>query len=614
MIERDLLTHKRSIISVLLAVLISTGTVSVFSVIPTSSVEVSSLMLAKSSLPTYNVNLNVTTFVSPDCSRDTLWHFLNSARESIYVEIFGINNPYILDLIHQIRAARPTLDIKFLIGWNSLGYVSQNKYVAYNLTGIGIPVRWTAATDFDYAHQKFVIIDNKTTIVQAGNWAKTSFPEAGKVANREWSIAMTNTDVTGRYRAVFDHDWRRGRDYNQTLDGTGTPLTYTQSSSTYPRPFATVGTFSGQMNVTPVFSPDTSLEAILYCIENARVTLDIQIPYFTDVGGGGAVDQIINAIIAAHNRGVTVRVITEEEKDYLEIADILHQHNIPIVWHDTRWFTANHNKGIIADGRIVLVSSINYSDESITENREAGVIIEHTGVAQWFQAVFDYDWALADCDVQNNVNVYWSPNIPRSTDDINVTVYGHMLYALGIDEVRLDVKIGTGPWNNHTITANVYRSAEGDLENYWHLIPAQPDGTDVTVVGRIRIANGTWYIGVPMVIHVRDSLGWSPTTTTTTSPQGQDFWTQYGPLIILIVAFILGGGAVFVRQPTRRRRTKRGTVTRVASAVAGTAKDVISTTSDAAGSAGGTTKTSSSAGGTTQKRTTQRRRKQTPGS
>jgi phosphatidylserine/phosphatidylglycerophosphate/cardiolipin synthase-like enzyme len=285
--------------------------------------------------------------------------------------------------------------MKFLIGWNSLGYPGPNKWVANNLTELGLQVKWTKSTDFAQAHQKFIIIDNKTTIVQSGNWAKTSFPESGKICNREWNIAMTDVDVTAVYRSVFDYDWGRGK-YYSTGDGTGSALSYSESGSSYPRPFSTAGTFSGQMNVTPIFSPDTSLQGILYCINSAQVTLDIQIPYFTSVYDGGQVDQVISAIVAAKNRGVTVRIITEEVKDWENISDICVAHGISIAWQDTTWFASLHNKGIIVDGRLVLVSSINYSDESIAENREAGVIIQNQNIAQWYQAVYDYDWSIAD--------------------------------------------------------------------------------------------------------------------------------------------------------------------------------------------------------------------------
>ncbi|MFW9932822.1 MAG: phospholipase D-like domain-containing protein, partial [Candidatus Thorarchaeota archaeon] len=407
----------------------------------------------------FEENMNVTTFASPDGSKDELWHFLNSAEESIYVEIFGINSPYILDLIHELHDTKPSLEMKFLIGEGSIGYYSQNDYVANNLTELGYEVKWTNGDDFTYAHQKFVIIDNETTLIHSGNWAKTSFPESNGKANREWCIAMTSTAVTEYYRSVFDGDWINGTYYNAITDGTGDPFTYTYSTSTYPRPFAEAGKFSGNIKVIPIFSPDTSLDGILYCINVAQATLDIQIPYFTNVGDAGAVDQVLNAILAAKERGVTVRVISEEEYDWDLVEEMFLEHDIPIVWQDTRWFTANHNKGIIADGRIVLVSSINYSDGSISENREAGVIIEHEGIAQWYQAIYDFDWGIAGGDSLDDVNVYWTPNIPTSTSEINVTVYGHMLFEDTIAEVELDVKVNDGAWSNNTITANVYESA-----------------------------------------------------------------------------------------------------------------------------------------------------------
>ena len=50
---------------------------------------------------------------------------------------------------------------------------------------------------------------------------------------------------------------------------------------------------------------------------------------------------------------------------------------------------------MIVDDRFVLVSSINWNSNSPNFNRETGAIIEHPGVAQYFRAVFDDDWAPA---------------------------------------------------------------------------------------------------------------------------------------------------------------------------------------------------------------------------
>lgn len=470
------------------------------------------------SLQSYVKVMNATAFVSPDGSKDALWYFLNAARESIYVEIYGINNPYILDLIHTLHDTKPSLDMRFLLGWNSLGYYSPNDYVANNLTELGYPVRWTSDTEFRFAHQKFVIIDNQTTIVHSGNWAKTSFPEEGKKANREWSIAINDTDVCSYYRSVFDYDWGNGIEYDPAVHGTGSPLSYSETGSTYPRPYAESESFYEMMNVTPVISPDTSLEAILYCINSARYTLDIQVPYFTSIGDNGAVDEVVDAILAARARGVTVRVISEEEKDWETVAQTFYDHDIPITWQDTRWFSAQHNKGIIVDGRIVLISSINYSDDSITENREAGVIIENHNIAQWFLDIFDYDWEIADASVHmGEVNLYWTPNIPNASDPVTVSVFAHRHYG-SVTKVNLSVRINDEPAVNYTITSNVYPSREGDLENYYHEISPRPHGTNMTVRGFIQ-AGGIWYNGTPMVIFVLDTLA----ETAIDSPPDMEF-------------------------------------------------------------------------------------------
>jgi phosphatidylserine/phosphatidylglycerophosphate/cardiolipin synthase-like enzyme len=55
-------------------------------------------------------------------------------------------------------------------------------------------------------------------------------------------------------------------------------------------------------------------------------------------------------------------------------------------------FTHNHNKGIVVDGKVAVVSSTNWSDNSIAAAREAGVILRDKSVAEYFQKVFDVDW------------------------------------------------------------------------------------------------------------------------------------------------------------------------------------------------------------------------------
>lgn len=495
--------------------------------------------------------MNVTTFVGPDYSNETLMHFLKSATESIYVEIYQFTSPGILGLIHEIYNDNPSMDIRVMISERVVSLGDYNTYTMWNLTQLGIPVRWTSDT-FTFSHQKFVIIDNDTTIVQAGNWARPSFPlnewepgssggfiEKNYEGNREFNIAMTDEVVTQYYRDVFDYDWSIGTDYNEGVDGTGTILDWgALNKAYYPRVFDYAGEFSGQMNVTPFVSPDTSLEAMLWVINSAQATLDIQIPYVSN--SSDVVDEVLDAIVAAKHRGVTVRIIMEDGRnDNEDVALAFAEENIPVIWMDGRFFSAIHNKAFIADGRIILLCSINWSEESISENREAGVVIEHDGVAGWYQEVFDYDWGIADYDAPDYVNVGWYPNIPTSSSEINVTVYAHEYYN-DIDEVKLGVKINDGAWTNYTITSNVFDSSELDLENFFHEIGPQPDGTNITVKAYVY-SLGVWSSGLEMVIPVRDSIGSIITTTTTTTSTPPDELAELIPFIAMAIVAIIAG-------------------------------------------------------------------------
>ena len=68
----------------------------------------------------------------------------------------------------------------------------------------------------------------------------------------------------------------------------------------------------------------------------------------------------------------------------------------------TNWsyFSNVHNKGLIVDNKSVLISSVNWNENSVTRNREVGIIIEDCEVAQYYTNVFFYDWNLSPPKLQ----------------------------------------------------------------------------------------------------------------------------------------------------------------------------------------------------------------------
>jgi phosphatidylserine/phosphatidylglycerophosphate/cardiolipin synthase-like enzyme len=69
------------------------------------------------------------------------------------------------------------------------------------------------------------------------------------------------------------------------------------------------------------------------------------------------------------------------------------------------YYTHCHNKGLVIDRESVIVSSTNWSENSIARAREAGVLIESPEVAQYFAEVFEFDWSIGwtPAEVPNNL-------------------------------------------------------------------------------------------------------------------------------------------------------------------------------------------------------------------
>jgi phosphatidylserine/phosphatidylglycerophosphate/cardiolipin synthase-like enzyme len=62
---------------------------------------------------------------------------------------------------------------------------------------------------------------------------------------------------------------------------------------------------------------------------------------------------------------------------------------------DTKRFVHCHNKLVLVDNEAVLVSSQNWSNAAVLENREAGLLIHYPDLAAYFAAIFDSDWSTA---------------------------------------------------------------------------------------------------------------------------------------------------------------------------------------------------------------------------
>lgn len=133
------------------------------------------------------------------------------------------------------------------------------------------------------------------------------------------------------------------------------------------------------------FSPgEEALRLIRSEIDDAEDSLDICVFTITD-------DRLTERIIAAHRRGVAVRIITDNDKQYDTGSDIarLVKAHVP-----TRFDPDNdhmHHKFALVDDARLITGSYNWT-RGATHNHENVLVFAHDATVKRFAAEFDRLW------------------------------------------------------------------------------------------------------------------------------------------------------------------------------------------------------------------------------
>jgi cardiolipin synthase len=349
-------------------------------------------------------NVSITTFVSPDCSNEVFSYAVNQASDEVLLNVYEFSSPLMADTL--ITAQEREVDIKIIIEGSPVGGISpEGKEAVRILTGRGIPVSMMVSQKRDPApyrfdHAKYMVIDRKAVLLTSENFKYSGFPPPGMTGNRGWGVYLEDSGLAEYFSMVYMTDYH-GKSIISYNGSAANPEYLPEEKYTAEFP---PGYFTGA-TVRPVISPDTSNQ-ITDLINSAERSIEIEQAYITNETPD-SLNPYLSAAVNASRRGVQVRVLLdsfwyniEEEKDNDEMAALINRigasEHIPLEARCADLVTSNidkiHNKGVIVDGQHVLVSSINWNSNSPNFNREAGVIIDHPGVAQYFLGVFEDDW------------------------------------------------------------------------------------------------------------------------------------------------------------------------------------------------------------------------------
>jgi phosphatidylserine/phosphatidylglycerophosphate/cardiolipin synthase-like enzyme len=161
---------------------------------------------------------------------------------------------------------------------------------------------------------------------------------------------------------------------------------------------------------TLIVLPDESAKPILDAIDGARKSLRIKMFVFSD-------PQLLKAVIAAHKRGVKVRVMLNSarrtgEDDNDGVRRALEKAGVEV--NDSNpSFGVTHEKSMLIDDATAFVKSLNWATENLTVTRDYAISTGHKKGVQEVLDCFEADWHRKPFKPGLSAHMIWCPNDGR---------------------------------------------------------------------------------------------------------------------------------------------------------------------------------------------------------
>lgn len=156
--------------------------------------------------------------------------------------------------------------------------------------------------------------------------------------------------------------------------------------------------------------PDDTAQPFIDAIEGAKKSLNIRMFLFTDT-------TLLDAVIAAHRRGVKVRVMLNPARRSGESENEAARQQLTDAGVDVRdanpAFDLTHQKSMVIDDEVGFVESLNWEPRDLTQTRDYAVVTTRAHEVSEMVVCFDADWQHKDFEPQRDSHLIWCPNNGR---------------------------------------------------------------------------------------------------------------------------------------------------------------------------------------------------------
>ncbi|MFJ7244936.1 phosphatidylserine/phosphatidylglycerophosphate/cardiolipin synthase family protein [Kitasatospora sp. NPDC098652] len=294
------------------------------------------------------VTAGYSTIVFPDQDHSAVYGLINSATRSVDVTMYELRDTTAVNAL--IARQRAGVRVRVILDGKHSS-VNGAAYSALKAAGVGVTYSSSA---FVYTHQKTVTVDGAKSLILTGNLDATYYS-----SSRDYGVVDTDANDVAAIEQVFAADYAK------------TSITPSDGDNL-------------------VWSPTDSQDRLLALINGAQTSLDVEQLEFGDPA-------LVDAITAAADRGVTVRVVGMNPDTYGSSFDEVTTAGAKVVTYSSTTGLYIHAKAIVADYGTptakVFAGSENFSDNSLNNNRELGLIVSDSGVLTTIESTFATDFA-----------------------------------------------------------------------------------------------------------------------------------------------------------------------------------------------------------------------------
>ncbi|MEW6056317.1 MAG: phospholipase D-like domain-containing protein [Bdellovibrionota bacterium] len=310
---------------------------------------------------------------------------------------------------------------------------------------------------FKYLHNKYAVIDKRWVVVGSANYGSRGHPLDPSYGNREWEVVIEDPAAVKLYLNAFAHDARKrsewvayGKSERYRLKDPSFEPERKVRKGSYPLRLKPIEVHD--VPALTLFSPDNSLDekkGMLAYLKKAKRSVWIEQLTLERYWGLKTYNpepepsKLIQILYELAEKGVGIRVLLNDDNIFREkeapmLFEFEDTDSTGFSWikkdsaqkskkppRDNRstiqelmaeakkhaWdlkahlfdhkncdLRVLHNKGMIVDGELTMIGSLNWGESALKFNREAGILLKSGKVAGYYQKTFEYDWK---CSARN---------------------------------------------------------------------------------------------------------------------------------------------------------------------------------------------------------------------